>query len=98
MTLLFLALALFYGLLTLITAVLKDKPATQERPVAGQRIESAEETARLRAAAIAIALARAEDEAGVIPSSPETDDQFISAWWALHHHRAVTLKPKRRRA
>jgi hypothetical protein len=99
MTLLFLSLVLFYGLLSLLTSV------TQERATSGVSPEAevvGEHETMLRAAAIAVAMARAEAEAPPSPAgSPATietaDRGQISPWWALHHQREMIPHPKARR-
>jgi hypothetical protein len=99
MTLLFLSLVLFYGMLSLLTSV------TQERAPAGASAEAGPEgepEPMLRAAAIAVAMARAEAEARPSPvDSPApvevADRGQISPWWALHHQRQVTPHPNARR-
>ena len=101
-TLLFLALALFYGLLVLLAAVFKGQASAGvggPEP-AGPEPERAD--AMLQAAAIGVALARAEAEQppslDLIPSGEATASAHsVSPWWALHHQRQVTQKPGSRR-
>ena len=102
MTLLFLSLVLFYGLLTLMTAVLKDRKSEQEGEIAYEGRKEVprdgREGAVLKAAALAVALARAEmekegDQAVDEHSAAGTD----SSWWTLHHQRRLARAPKARR-
>ena len=104
MLLLFVALAILYGLMYLMTTVLRDPSDTpvQAEPEE-QRVPGGGEV-RYRAAVIGVALARARQEpssAGV-PVAGEgigADAQRlgVSAWWALHHDRQLTHKPNTRR-
>ena len=91
MTLLFIALAILYGLMYLMTAVLRDPaPAADEsaaEPAAGDR------TAVLQAAAIAVALTRAQQEA--LGAPPVEGEGGGSRWWLLHHIRRLTMQPTR---
>jgi hypothetical protein len=99
MILLFLSLVLFYGLLSLLTSV------TQDRAAAGapSHAEPAgEPETMLRAAAIAVAMARAEAEHDFSPvDSPAATELAgrgqISPWWALHHQRQMIPHPRARR-
>lgn len=90
---LFLALAALYGLMLLMTWLLRDRPASPD--LRAREAVPRVSDARLRAAAIAIALARAEDEAGSggVPAGAGTG----SRWWTLHHHRQLTLRLRLRR-
>jgi Na+-transporting methylmalonyl-CoA/oxaloacetate decarboxylase gamma subunit len=99
MTLLFLSLVLFYGMLSLLTFVTQERVTSDASPEAEPVGES--ET-MLRAAAIAVAMARAEAERGPSPAgSPATAEIAgrgpISPWWALHHQRQMISHPKARR-
>jgi hypothetical protein len=104
MTLLFLALGFFYILLTLMTAVIKDRPSSQAARAGVQDGGTGEEEARLRAAAVAVALARAEAEqegpGSVSPAALGESDvsRPVSPWWALHHQRKLTPNSDPRRA
>ncbi|HEY76144.1 MAG TPA: hypothetical protein G4O00_08185 [Thermoflexia bacterium] len=84
MALLFAALFVLYGLMYLMTAVIKDRPAAAV-PVEEEPAEEPDEAKR-RAAVIAVALARAERETFAIGAPPEE----VSPWWALHLHRQLT--------
>ena len=97
MLMLFLALAFLYGLMVLMTritsiqALSKDRPEAEE---AGSR--------KQRAAVIAVALARAEQERIVPPSVPPSGGEergggAVSPWWALHHQRQLALHLRTRR-
>ena len=108
MTLLFLALAFFYGLMALMTSVIKDRPAArassterEEGPGAARPVGHSED-ALLRAAAIAVAIARAEAEQGLnLVGTPAQEEaaatSLLSPWWALHHQRQLALHSDRRR-
>lgn len=100
MTLLFLALALFYGLMSALTAVIRDR-VRGDFPQA-EESERAEDP-MLQAAAIAVALARAEveggfDGAGRSWREEEVSGCQVSSWWLLHHQRHMILSANRRRA
>ena len=109
MTLLFLFLVFFYGLLALLAAVFKDKPTTGTEPKAEEegmgdgKGPAVPEDVVLRAAAVAVALARAEAEgtsrSGAQAASEEAaDGPPMSAWWSLHHQRQITTNPATRRS
>jgi hypothetical protein len=100
-TLLFLALALFYGLLVLLSALFAGKasPRVESEPV---ELEPARPDAMLQAAAIGVALARAEAERTPnlvsVPSAEATaGGHGVSPWWALHHQRQISQRPDSRR-
>jgi hypothetical protein len=101
-TLLFLALALFYGLLVLLAVVFKGQASAGvggPEP-AGPEPERAD--AMLQAAAIGVALARADAERAssreFVPCGEATaGSPSVSPWWALHHQRQVTEKSGSRR-
>ena len=108
MTLLFLALAFFYGLLSFMTAAMQERrvpppagrQAAEGLPAVGAA-EGAPGKTRRRAAAIAVALARAEAEAAATrpatgSSDPQAENQ-VSAWWSLHHQRAMVQQSGTRR-
>jgi hypothetical protein len=88
--LLFLALALLYGLMYLMTTVIKDPPTA---PVG---LPEEHREVMLRAAAIAVALARADQE--LRPAGTPAADEIVSPWWALHHQRQLTRRSHTRRA
>lgn len=99
MGLLFLALAFFYGLLGAMARLLKDRaPAPVER-VAPQPAPSGEEVARLRAAAVAVALARTglgrpqARHTGAAMEGKATP----SPWWSLHHQRRLARQSRQGR-
>jgi Na+-transporting methylmalonyl-CoA/oxaloacetate decarboxylase gamma subunit len=105
MLLLFMALAILYGLMYLMTTVLKDPGAAPAH--AGpeeQRIPGGKEAAT-RAAVIAVALARDRQEPSPV-GVPVTGDSTgvdaqrpgVSAWWTLHHDRQLAHKPNRPRS
>jgi Na+-transporting methylmalonyl-CoA/oxaloacetate decarboxylase gamma subunit len=97
MLVLFLALALLYGLMYSMTALIQERPKAGDRErgsMGGGEKEAAEEDGAMqrRAAAIAVALARAECElcASGLPGAEEsTGPRAPSAWWAMHHGRQL---------
>lgn len=101
MPLLFLALAFFYGLLSLMTSAIGERQAPPARPV---KLETApaEDQVLLQAAALAVALARAEAESTSIPGpvgvEGEAVSQHVSPWWTLHHQRQLTSGRNPRRS
>jgi hypothetical protein len=102
MTLLFLALAFFYGLLSLMMVVIKDRPTHQAMLAGEQREEPDEGGELLRAVAVAVVMARAEaEQIAVLTGALATDEagssESVSPWWALHHQREVALGPETRR-
>lgn len=139
MTLLFLSLIIFYGLLSLVTRLFPERSAAGEMATPGSeavrdgkgvfhRISAAARQLRnapqttptsttmeappgaesrqdpqgmLQAAAIAVALARAEAERGPVWPANRMDessgDQPPSMWWTLHHRRQLDINPRRER-
>jgi hypothetical protein len=102
MSLLFLTLVLFYGLLTLLTKVLQDREPGQGIAVAGEPAEPGADDAVFQAAALAVALARAEFEVSSTPGRGLAGDvaiegQQVNPWWALHHQRQLTPGSEARR-
>ena len=98
MAMLFLAVALLYGLMVLMTSVIKDRPAVEGAGSRGQATGEGElkiEEARWRAAVIGVALARAEQEPDALgwPGPAGTP----SAWRVLHQQRQLTLSLRPRR-
>jgi len=108
---LFIALAILYGLIYLMTAVTRDRHQVEPQAHAEADMRSPKEglRSRRRAAAIAVALARAEC-ARVVPSlsrqgvttSLSRDGvtrgrELRGPWWTLHHQRRLTLRPRARR-
>ena len=103
MTLLFLSLVLFYGIISLLTAATRERPSAPERKTTGAEAKGEVPTDRaLRAAAVAIALARAEavGQAGKAGSyvSPASGDRDVTPWWSLHHQHRLAGKGKPRRS
>jgi Na+-transporting methylmalonyl-CoA/oxaloacetate decarboxylase gamma subunit len=101
MLVLFLALAILYGLMLLMTTLIVEK--------AGGRMEDGEcrmEDAggmgqeagmgKWRAAVIAVALARAEQELSAVGAGAPRAEGPVSAWRTLHHQRQLTLNRPRR--
>jgi hypothetical protein len=101
-SLLFLSLVLFYGIISLLTAVTRDR--SEISPAGADIAEErggAPERRALQAAAIAIALARAEVEQrpGALngASASAFSDRDATRWWSLHHqHRLVEKRTRRR--
>ena len=91
MLILFLALAFLYGLIMLMTALIKDRPTNKQINKSANQ-----QTNHLRwAAVIGVALARAEQERVAI-SVPEAEAQ-VSDWRTLHHQRQLMLNLPTRR-
>ena len=88
MLMLFLALAFLCGLMYLMTAAVRDKPA-------GGVEEHENRDMRLRAAAIGVALARAEQKMITIGALEE--GKAVSGWRMLHHQRQLTRRAPARR-
>ena len=101
MPLLFLALAFFYGLLSLMTSVIGERQAPPAGPVETEPTP-AEDQVLLQAAALAVALARAEAEQTSIPGPVSVEDEAVSRhsspWWTLHHQRHLTSSRYPRRS
>lgn len=92
MGLLFLALAFFYGLLTAMARLLQDRAVVPARPPG----TAGEEEARLQAAAVAVALARAGLQAPQSrgPALPAEGEAAPSPWWSLHHQRRLARETR----
>ncbi len=90
---LFVALALLYGLMYLMTTFIKDPPVATVEPDEKETPPAQDDA--LRAALIAVALARAEQELDATSAPPL--DESPSAWRALHHQRQLTLAPRTRK-
>jgi len=105
MLVLFLALAFLCGLMYLLTAVVKDRPEAKEQEAGSRRQEAS--IGKHRAAAIAVALARTEQELIALPSVPphwgapaggeERGGGVASPWRTLHRNRQLTLNLRTRR-
>ncbi len=91
MLLLFLALAILYGLMVLMTWITAiRRPVTDQRQADEQPIQrSGRHREQRRAAAITVALARARQELSSIGTTGR--EVTVSAWQALHRHRQLTL-------
>jgi len=101
LALLFLALALLYGLMHLMTKLLEDRPVAPAPPLEAGDRDSIGQEEKLRAAAIAVALACAGRESRPVatPAADEvTGPGRASLWWALHHQRQLAPPPSKRRA
>jgi Na+-transporting methylmalonyl-CoA/oxaloacetate decarboxylase gamma subunit len=103
---LFLALAVLYGLIYLMTAVTRGRRQVDSKKQAGADTRPPEEglSKKCRAAVIAVALARAERERGATSSSGDGAAAGITGsgrlrgpWWMFHHQRRLTLQPRARR-
>jgi Na+-transporting methylmalonyl-CoA/oxaloacetate decarboxylase gamma subunit len=99
MTLLFLTLAFFYGLLSAMARFIEDRRSgnSDEAVVAP---DGGDADAPLRAAAIAVALARAGAEERAVPRGaplPPQPSPGPSPWWAAHHQRRLGPNPGVRR-
>jgi len=88
MLMLFLALAFLYGLMYLMTAVIRDKPTVEVR-------ERGDREVRLQVAAIGVSLARAEQE--MIASGAPEEAESVSGWRMLHHQRQLMCNAPTRR-
>ena len=93
MTLLFLALLLLTGLMFLLTAVTRERA---EKPAATPSPESGPDVLQARAAVIAVALARAEQESSL--AAPTATEESTSAWRALHQQRQLNPSMPARRS
>jgi Na+-transporting methylmalonyl-CoA/oxaloacetate decarboxylase gamma subunit len=103
MTLLFLSLVLFYGIIALLTAVTREgarKP--NGAAVAAEELGDAIERRALQAAAIAVSLARAEAEQsrGAFSDVPSlaSGGRDVTPWWSMHHQHRLAEKNRPRRS
>jgi Na+-transporting methylmalonyl-CoA/oxaloacetate decarboxylase gamma subunit len=93
MAMLFLALALLYGLMVLMTALIKDRPeATGRQEVAVP--DADERVLRTRAAVVAVALARAELEMSAA-ASPAGGSGW-GPWRQVHTQRLLDRSVRKR--
>ena len=105
MLMLFLALALLYGLMVLMTRMTAIRGLGKERPEAelgeqGGRGAREQELMKRRAAVIGVALARAEQQlggAGAPGGEEAASSGRASPWRALHHQRQLTSSLRTRR-
>ena len=99
MSLLFLALVLFYGIISLLATVTRDRSTAPAGIPAGeeeQREVSADRM--LRAAVVAITLARAQAQGKTASSfSWASGNGDLTPWWSLHHQHRLAGKGKTRR-
>jgi len=90
MLMLFTAMGLLYGLMLGLTVLIRGHspslPKDKDAPLRSPKNSEAEQ--RRTAAAIAVALARAEQDVTTV-DAPEIDTA-ISGWWTLHHQRQLT--------
>jgi hypothetical protein len=103
MSLLFLALAFFYGLLSLMMRLTQDRPRNAVAVAVEEEGEGPEEAvAMLRAAAIAVALARSGAESSQRSSGTSTPEiavaPQVTPWWTLYHQRLLRGNAPMRRS
>lgn len=104
MGLLFLALAFFYALLSGMGRVLRDRAAPPAAVSPQAPGHSGDEEARLQAAAVAVALARAglpppHSGSPALLAGGQEGAGTASAWWSLHHQQRLasgTCRERRR--
>ena len=92
---LFLALFVLYCLMYLMTTVLRDRPSGVTSPAKSEEELADHENGHLVAAAIAIALARAELE--LMGATMPTPGVGASAWRTLHHQRHLSSSLRNRK-
>lgn len=101
MLMLFLALVFLYGLMYLMTALIKERPEAEKKVgmVEGKNEdEGVEEHKALRRWAALIAVALARVELNLSPLGAPRTEPAASAWWALYHQRQLGSNlPKRGR-
>ena len=90
MTLLFLALLLFYFMLTLLAWLARERSAPERLAASPEAGSVAHEEELLQAAVLGVALARAYAQARAEPDQDAphrdpVDARRASPWWALHH-------------
>ena len=99
MSLLFLSLVLFYGIISLLTAATSARAAApEERAVGAEAPGEAPADQALRAAVVAIALARAQADRSSSSVPPASGDRDVTPWWSLHHQHRLADKGKPRRS
>jgi hypothetical protein len=98
--LLFLSLGLFYVVLSLIARI-QDKRVAEPHPAVTGSAGLEADLAAQRAAAIAVALARAAAEQapsrGEATRAIETRQEGASTWWTIRHQRQLGRQPQSRR-
>jgi hypothetical protein len=102
MSLLFLSLVLFYGIISLLTAATRERSAASAGRTTGAKAQADEPTDQaLRAAAVAIALARAKAKGQTARAGSSvtvaSGGRELTPWWSLHHQRRLAEKGKSRR-
>ena len=97
MPLLFLALAFFYGMLTLLATAIREWEVEPAPEIVVEAPRDEVERLAQRAAAVAVVLARAEMEMGSDASGQEAGDREVGPWWALHHQRQLLSRSMTRR-
>lgn len=95
MLVLFLALALLYGLMYVLTEFIRDPPRSQVADMPGAGVDAQRELRR-RAAVMAVALARAEHEESAL--GPLQAQERFSPWRTHHHQSRLARQLPRRRA
>jgi Na+-transporting methylmalonyl-CoA/oxaloacetate decarboxylase gamma subunit len=101
MTLLFLALVFFYALMSLMMSAMQERPSRKDMAEPAEKPVG--DAAMLQAAAIAVALSRAEAEQALEPSAVPVQVETVvqpavSPWWILHHHRQLVPPSNARRS
>lgn len=98
--LLFLALVALYVVMYLMPSVLRE-PSAAPKPEKPEEDRAPEvESVRLRAAAIAVAVARAVQETSPLGTAVEGEGSVTggaSSWWSFHHGRQLNRNPISRR-
>ena len=102
MTLLFLSLVLFYGIIALLTAATRERARKPHgAAVAVEELGNALDSRALQAAAIAVALARAEaeqsrDAFSDVPALGSSGHD-VTPWWSMYHQHRLAEKNRPRR-
>ena len=99
MSLLFLSLVLFYGIISLLATVTRDRTTAPTGRTAGEEEQGVGPADRmLQAAVVAITLARAEAQGKAAGSfSQASGERDLTPWWSLHHQDRLAGKGKTRR-
>ena len=99
MSLLFLSLVLFYGIISLLATVTRDRTtAPTGRKASEQEGRGVPADRMLQAAVVAITLARAGAQGKEASSfSQASGENDLTPWWSLHHQHRLAGKGKTRR-
>jgi hypothetical protein len=99
MSLLFLSLVLFYGIISLLATVTRDRTtAPTGRTTSEEQQQEVPAERMLRAAIVAVAMARAGAQSKATNSfSQASGERDITPWWSLHHQHRLAGKGKTRR-